>query len=183
LDQFSNTRRQRHGRNLFLVDLAVPRDIDPSIAKLDGVFLYNVDDLSKVADTALADRRREAEKASAIVEEEIDNFLRRAHAERITPTLVALRERFRTTLDTELDHSLRGHRASLDDAQKESLHKALAAAVEKTLHDPTERLRSWAKDDQFGDWHTDLLLAAIEELFDLREPRLQNDVATERSKP
>ena len=183
LDQFTHTRRQRHGRNLFLVDLAVPRDIDPRIAKLDGVFLYNVDDLSKVADAALADRHREAEKAAAIVSEEADQFLRRAHAERITPTLVALRDRFRSTLETELQHSLRGHRSPLDDKQKESLQKALAAAVEKTLHAPTERLRAWAKDDNFGDWHTDLLLAAIEELFDLREPREQETVANKGNKP
>jgi glutamyl-tRNA reductase len=182
LDQFAHTRRQRHGRNLFLVDLAVPRDIDPRIANLDGVFLYNVDDLSRVADAALADRRREADKALTIVGEETDSFFRRAHAERITPTLVALRDRFRGTLEAELEHSLRGHRGPLDDQQRESLHKALAAAVEKTLHAPTERLRAWAKDDNFGDWHTDLLLAAIEELFELHPPSNQTTVAKERSK-
>jgi glutamyl-tRNA reductase len=182
MDQLSQARRHRHGRNLFLVDLAVPRDIDPRIAALEGVFLYNVDDLSKVAHTALAGRQREAEKAAAIVTEEIDHFLRRAHAERITPTLVALRDRFRSTLEAELERSLRGHRGLLDESQKQSLHKALAAAVEKTLHVPTERLRAWAKDDRFGDWHTDLLLAAIEELFDLRESQEQPTIATEGSK-
>jgi glutamyl-tRNA reductase len=182
LDQLGQARRPRHGRNLFLVDLAVPRDIDPRVAGLDGVFLYNVDDLAKVSDTALSDRRREAEKASAIVAEETDHFLRRAHAERITPTLVALRDRFRSTLEAELERSLRGQRSTLDESQKQSLQKALAAAVEKTLHAPTERLRAWAKDDLFGDWHTDLLLAAIEELFELREHQEETTVATEGSK-
>lgn len=184
LDQFSQTRRQRHGRNLFLVDLAVPRDIDPRIADLDSVFLYNVDDLAKVADAALADRRREAEKAATIVSEETDHFLHRAHADRITPTLVALRDRFRSTLEAELERSLRGQRGAIDDKQKESLHKALAAAVEKILHAPTERLRTWAKDDSFGDWHTDLLLAAIEEVFELRQPREDPEtLAKQGSKP
>jgi glutamyl-tRNA reductase len=182
MDQLAHSRRARHGRNLFLVDLAVPRDIDPRIANLDGVFLYNVDDLSKVADAALADRRREAEKAAAIVTEETDHFLRRAHAERITPSLVALRDRFHSSIAAELERSLRTQRG-LDDKQKESLRRALAAAVEKTLHAPTERLRAWAKDDSFGDWHTDLLLAAIEELFDLRDPQDQETVVNERSKP
>lgn len=182
LDQFAHARRQRHGRNLFMVDLAVPRDIDPRIADLDGVFLYNVDDLSQVADAALADRHREADKAIAIVTEETEHFLRRAHAERITPTLVALRDRFRATLEAELERSLRGQR-NLDEKQKESLHKALAAAVEKTLHAPTERLRTWAKDDSFGNWHTDLLLAAIEELFELHAPQAQESAANERRKP
>ena len=169
LDQLAQTRRQRHGRNLFLVDLAVPRDIDPRVAEFDGVFLYNVDDLSQVADAALTDRQREAEKASAIVSEETENFLRRAHAERITPTLVALRDRFRKALETELEHSLRGQRIPLEAAHKEALQRALAAAVEKMLHAPTERLRAWAKDDACGDWHTDLLVSAVEELFQLTD--------------
>jgi len=183
LEQLAQTRRQRHGRNLFLVDLAVPRDVDPRIADLDGVFLYNVDNLSQVADTALADRWREAEKAAAIVSEETESFLRRTHAERITPTLVALRERFRTTLEAELEHSLRGQRVALEPAQKESLQKALGSAVEKVLHAPTERLREWAKDDNFGDWHTDLLVSAVEELFQLREQAAAAPRKNERAKP
>lgn len=168
LEQFAQVRRQRQGRNLFLVDLAVPRDVDPRVGELDGVFLYNVDDLAHVADAAVADRRREAEKAAAIVSEEADSFLCRAHAERIAPTLVALRERFRTTLAAELEHSLHSQHLALEAAHKQVLERALAAAVEKMLHGPTERLRAWAKDEHFGDWHTDLLLCAVEELFGLR---------------
>jgi len=167
LDQFSQTRRHRHGRNLFLVDLAVPRDIDPRIANLDGVFLYNVDDLAHVADAALADRQKEAEKAAHIVDEETESYLRRAHAERITPTLVALRERFHSVLEAELERSLRGERLTLDETQKEALRRAVGSAVDKMLHAPTERLRAWAKDENFGDWHTDLLVSAIEGLFQL----------------
>jgi glutamyl-tRNA reductase len=182
LEQLAQTRRQRHGRNLFIVDLAVPRDVDPRVADLDGVFLYNVDDLAQVADTALADRRREAEKASAIVGEETESFLRRSHAERITPTLVALRERFRTTLEAELERSLRGQRVTLETAQKETLQRALSAAVEKMLHAPTERLREWAKDDDFGDWHTDLLVKAIEELFELHDQPPAATAESERVK-
>jgi glutamyl-tRNA reductase len=182
LEQLAQTRRQRHGRNLFIVDLAVPRDVDPRVADLDGVFLYNVDDLAQVADTALADRRREAEKASTIVGEETDSFLRRSHAERITPTLVALRERFRTTLEAELERSLRGQRVTLEAAQKETLQHALSAAVEKMLHAPTERLREWAKDGDFGDWHTDLLVKAIEELFELHDPPPAATAESERVK-
>jgi glutamyl-tRNA reductase len=182
-EQLASARKQRHGRNLFLVDLAVPRDIEPSIADLDGIFLYNVDDLSQVADNALADRRREAEKAASIVSEETESFLRRAHAERITPTLVALRERFRDTLEAELERSLRGQRTSIDAGQKEILQRALAAAVEKILHAPTERLRAWAKDDSFGDWHTDLLVAAIGELFELHEEPSTAPVENGRAKP
>ena len=167
-EQLAHARRQRKGKNLFLVDLAVPRDIEPNVAGLDGVFLYNVDDLSKVADEALSSRHHEADKAAAIIYEETEAFVRRAHAERITPTLVALRERFREILDGELEHSLRGQRLPLEAAQKEILRRALSAAVEKVLHAPTERLRAWAK-DELGDWHTDLLISAVEELFELSQ--------------
>jgi glutamyl-tRNA reductase len=169
LEQLAQILRHRRGRNLLLVDLAVPRDIDPRVADLDGVFLYNVDNLSEVAETALDDRRREADKANVIVAEESESFLRRAHSERITPTLVSLREHFRKILEAELDHSLRGQRIPLEPAHKEALQRALAAAVEKLLHAPTERMRAWAKDNQCGDWHTDLLLSAVEELFELAD--------------
>jgi glutamyl-tRNA reductase len=101
------------------------------------------------------------------VAEETDNYWRRAHAERITPTLVALRERFRKTLEAELEHSLRGQRIPLEPAHKEALRRALSAAVEKMLHTPTERLRTWARDGECGDWHTDLLLKAVDEVFQL----------------
>jgi glutamyl-tRNA reductase len=183
LEQLTQARRQRHGRNLFLVDLAVPRDVDPRIGDLDGVFLYNVDDLSHVADAALADRQREAERAIAIVEEETENYVRRTHAERITPTLVALRERFHSVLEAELDRSLRGQRLTLEEAQKEVLRRALEAAVDKLLHAPTERLRAWARDENFGDWHTDLLVNAVEGLFELNEPAKTAQAGNERAKP
>ncbi|MBN2576247.1 MAG: glutamyl-tRNA reductase [Deltaproteobacteria bacterium] len=162
--------RQRHGRSLFLVDLAVPRDVDPRLAEMDGVFLYNVDDLSQVADAALADRRHEAEKADAIVAEETESYMRRAHAERITPTLVALREHWRKVLEAELERSLRAEHVPLETGRKEAVQRATLAAVEKLLHAPTERLRAWAKEDRCGDWHTDLLVRAVEELFQLGEP-------------
>ena len=181
LELLAQTLRHRRGRNLFLVDLAVPRDIDPRVADLDGVFLYNVDDLSKVAAAALDDRQREAERAAAIVAEETDAFLRRAHAERITPTLVGLRERFRQILERELERSVRGQRIPLEPAHQEALQRALAAAVEKLLHAPTERLRAWAKDDACGDWHTDLLLDAVDELFELA-PRQAPSVKNESAK-
>lgn len=168
-EQLVQSQRHRHGHNLFLVDLAVPRDIDPRVASFDGVFLYNVDDLSQVADQALDERRREADKATAIVNEETECFLQRSHAERITPTLVALRDRFRHLLDAELERSLRGQRIPLEPDQREALERALGAAVDKLLHAPTERLRAWAKDDRCGDWHTDLLVRAVEELFELAE--------------
>jgi glutamyl-tRNA reductase len=167
LDHLTETRRKRHGRSLFLVDLAVPRDVDPRVADLDGVFLYNIDDLSHVANVARSDRVREAEMATAIVAEETRAYQQRIHAERITPTVVELRERFRTVLESEFEHGLHNLHPPLDEAQQKAMRHILAASIEKLLHGPTEHLRLWAKDSEFGELHTDLLLMAVRTLFSL----------------
>jgi glutamyl-tRNA reductase len=168
LAQVAQARRKRHGRSLFLVDLAVPRDVDPAVGQLDGVFLYNVDDLSRVAGAAVAGRQREAEKAIAIVNAETEAYLQRAHAERITPAVVALRERFRAVLFAEFERGLRGGARPLDEEQRMAMQRMLEACIDKLLHHPPEHLRAWAKDRELGAWHTDLLLAAIEDLFQFR---------------
>jgi glutamyl-tRNA reductase len=166
-EQLGRARRSRHGRNLFLVDLAVPRDVDPRAGELDGVFLYNVDDLSEVAHGALAGRQREADRAAEIVGEETRRFAERVYAERVTPTVVALRRQFRSVLEAELERSLHGRLQHLGREDREALERALEAGVDKLLHAPTEHLRQWAKDEEFGDWHTDLLVTALDGLFRL----------------
>jgi glutamyl-tRNA reductase len=182
LQQLTRAQRARHGRNLFLVDLAVPRDVDPRANELDGVFLYNVDDLMSVAHTALAGRQREAERAAEIVVEETNSYARRIHAERITPTVVALREQFRSVLEAELERTLRGRLQHLGEEDRRALERALEAGVDKLLHTPTEHLRQWAKDEEFGDWHTDLLVAAVDGLFELGIAAPATAVGNERAK-
>ena len=81
--------------------------------------------------------------------------------------MVELRQNFRLTLEAELDRVIRPLR--LDETQMAAIQRGLAAGVEKILHGPTEHLREWAKDGEFGDWHTDLLLVAIRSLFDLNQ--------------
>ena len=85
-------RRGRHARPLFLIDIAVPRDIDPAVRKLGGVFLYDLDDLKSVAEANLRERLKEAAAAEALVEREVREFLdwqkslrRRAPARRAAP--------------------------------------------------------------------------------------------------
>jgi glutamyl-tRNA reductase len=177
LEHLKETRRKRQGRSLFLVDLAVPRDVDPRVADLDGVFLYNIDDLSQVANVALADRAHEAEMASAIVVNETQAYQQRVHAERITPTVVELRERFRAVLESEFEHGLHNLHPALNETQQKAMRRIIAAGIEKLLHGPTEHLRLWAKDSEFGEWHTDLLLMAVRSLFNL-EAAKQTDEAT-----
>jgi glutamyl-tRNA reductase len=85
-DTVATARKKRRGQSQFLIDLAVPRDIDPRIEKLDGVYLYNVDDLQAQVQQSLSARSREAERAEAIVVSEAKGYDRWADAEQATPT-------------------------------------------------------------------------------------------------
>jgi glutamyl-tRNA reductase len=171
-------RRARRGRNLFFIDLAVPRDVDPRVNALDGVFLYNVDDLSNVVAQTVESRRREADQAERIVQEEADSLDRWAEAEQATPTIVALRERFRSLLQTELDRSLSGKLRHLGPGDREALAVMIEAAVNKMLHQLTARLRRLAVDPG-SRTDLELTVSALQELFELEsvEPAGKSDPA------
>jgi glutamyl-tRNA reductase len=139
--------RKRRGRSLFFVDLAVPRDIDPSIAELDNTFLYNIDDFSQIAGQAALLRQREAQAAEALVERDLAQFERSTSAEQVTPTVVALRRSFRAVLEAELERSQRGKLRHLPAADLEALQTLIDAAVNKLLHAPTQRLRQLASEE------------------------------------
>src|SRR5690606_7312986 len=87
-DQVKENRRARRGRSLFFIDLAVPRDVEPRVGKLDGVFLYNIDDLSHVVAESLDAREREARRAEEIVSAEAVGYDRWADSEQVTPLVV-----------------------------------------------------------------------------------------------
>jgi glutamyl-tRNA reductase len=139
-------RKARKGRSLFFIDLAVPRDVDPAVGELDSVFLYNIDDLSNVVAESLQSRKREAERAEAIVLEEAQSFERWAEAEQVTPTIVALRERIRAILEAEVDRSLGGKLRHLGAPDRDALMVMVEAALNKMLHPATARLRRLATD-------------------------------------
>lgn len=158
-------RRARRGRNLFLIDLAVPRDVEPAVGELPGVFLYNIDDLGHVVEESRRGRQREAEHAERILEEETRGFERWFDGEQATPIIKALRARFRSALEIELERSLRGRLRDLDDEQRAAIAKMLDAALNRMLHHPTQRLREEARNDDGTS--LEQLTEALEELFDL----------------
>lgn len=165
-DLVRDIRRARRGRSLFLIDLAVPRDVEPRVGELDGVFLYNVDDLSHVVAESLESREREAERAEEIIGAEALGYDRWEDAEQVTPLVVALRERLRSVLDAELERSLAGRLKHLSPADRESLGKMVEAALNKMMHGPTVRLRTMASDAaQRGDLEHLLLL--LTDLFEI----------------
>jgi glutamyl-tRNA reductase len=166
-DTVATSRKKRRGQSQFLIDLAVPRDIDPRIEKLDGVFLYNVDDLTAQVKESLSARSREAERAEAIVVNEALGYDRWADAEQATPTVVALRARIRASLDVELNRSLRGRLRHLSDEDRAALTKMIDASINRVLHGPTLRLRQAAAVRGAEALPLEQLTAALSELFQL----------------
>ena len=166
-DTVAAARKKRRGQNQFLIDLAVPRDIDPRVEKLDGVYLYNVDDLTAQVKESLSARSREAERAEAIVVSEAIGYERWADAEQATPTIVALRARLRAALEIELSRSLKGRLKHLGDEDRSALNKMVEASVNRVLHGPTLRLRQAAAVRAAEALSLDQLASALGELFDL----------------
>jgi glutamyl-tRNA reductase len=176
-------QKKRWGRSLFLIDLAVPRDVEPSVAKLENVFLYNVDDFAQIVGETATQRNREAVSAQAIIEAEVTRFERAVSAEQVTPTVVALRSTFRAVLDAELDRSLRGRLKHLPSEDREALGKMFEAVLNKLFHRPTRRLRQLAADSTSAA-ELEGYVEALEDLFSLSKEEIEaNDEAPRLSSP
>jgi len=135
--------RRRRGRNLVLVDLAVPRDLDPAIGELDGCYLYDIDDLEQIVVETLSGRRREAERAESIVAAEAEKFHEWHASLDVVPAIASLRARAEEIREAELAkaESLLG---KLDDSQRRAVEAVTAQIVNKLLHLPTVRMKQAA---------------------------------------
>lgn len=149
--QVSSLRRPRKGRSLFLIDIAVPRNIEPSVNALDGVYLYDIDDLSSIAAETLRERMAEAQLAERIVDEEAEAFARWNESLQVAPTIVALRNQVRKILEAELDRTLSGKLKHLGDDERKALEGMLNAAVNKLTHLPSTRLKYAVTTGQAGE--------------------------------
>jgi glutamyl-tRNA reductase len=130
----------RRNRTLFLIDLSVPRNINPAIAKVDGAYLYNVDDLQHVADANLELRQQEAEQAEQIVAREVDSFRKRLIAQDAVPTIVELQQRLETIRTAEVEKCLR-KLGPVSAEQREAIEMLTTQMVNKILHYPILQLK------------------------------------------
>jgi glutamyl-tRNA reductase len=135
--------RGRRGRPLFLIDLAVPRDLDPAINELDGCFLYDIDDLEAVVADSLAGRRREAERAEAIVADEARRFSAWQASLGVVPAIASLRARAEEIRSAELAR-VEGRLERLSGPERHVVEALTAQIVNKLLHLPTVRMKEAA---------------------------------------
>jgi glutamyl-tRNA reductase len=126
--------RKRRNRPLFLIDIAVPRDLDPKLNGLDNVYLYDVDDLSNVVEMNKSERVHEAHTAERIVAEDTLKFLRWLDNMEVSPTIAAIRRKAEVIRQAELEKTF--HHLHPSGKEKKSIDKLTAALVNKLLHDP-----------------------------------------------
>jgi glutamyl-tRNA reductase len=130
----------RRGRPLFLIDLAVPRDLDPAIHELDDCYLYDIDDLEAVVAESLAGRRREADRAEAMVAAEAERFRAWQASLDVVPAIASLRARAEEIRAAELSKLER----RLSDDERRAVESATAQVVNKLLHLPIVRMKEAA---------------------------------------
>lgn len=164
------------GRPLFIIDIALPRDVEPSAGNLEQVFLYNIDDLQTIVRENLSRRSSEVTRAGAIVDEEVDRFTTWVRARGAVPTVVALRQHFDAIRKSELQR-LEPKLANLPAEARARVEEVTRLIVEKLLIGPTEQLKA------LPDTETMTLYAeAVSRLFELDpgEPGAQGSLARHR---
>jgi glutamyl-tRNA reductase len=136
-------RSRRKNRPVFFVDIAVPRNVAPEVNKLDGLFVYDIDDLQSVAANNSAERRTEAERAEKIIELEVDRFASRMKSLEVVPTILSLQEYCETIRQAEVDR-IRGRLGKISTEQEAAIEAMTRAIINKLLHTPITTLKSSA---------------------------------------
>jgi glutamyl-tRNA reductase len=166
--------KERKGRTLLFVDIAVPRNVDPTAHGIDNAYVFNVDDLEQEVARGLQARHAHVEAAEAIVEEQVAAFLSWTRGLEVQPTLVSMRAKARAVMLSELERTLAGRLKHLSEADRAALEQMVESGVGKLLHAPTARLKARAAEGE----DAQELAAAVRYLFDLPMP--SSPAATDR---
>ncbi|MGH9556952.1 MAG: glutamyl-tRNA reductase [Terriglobales bacterium] len=156
---------RRRNRPMFFIDIAVPRDVDPAMAKLEGIFVYDIDDLQTVVEAHVDDRRREAERAAVIVDTEVERFAARMSSLKVVPTIVSLQEHLETIRQAEVDRT-RGRLGPLTQDQELAIEAMTHGIINKVLHTPMVTLKTAAAEAEVT-----TLLEVIRRLFQLGDEK------------
>jgi glutamyl-tRNA reductase len=159
--EFVAAARRGSSRPLHIVDIGVPRNVDPAVVDLPGISLSNLDDLRDWADRGLSHRAAEAERVRVIVGEEVENFVVESTARQAAPLVAAMHDAAERVRAAEVAR-FASRLGDLTDAQRDSVDALTRAIVAKLLHEPSVRLKSQAGTPQ-GERNA----AAIRDLFDI----------------
>ncbi len=140
-DMIKKILRRRKNRPLFLIDIAVPRDIEPKVNSLENVFLYDIDDLKEVVNDNSAQRMQEAVRAERIIEEEVIKFSKWLSTLDVVPTIVLLKEKIEEIRKAELKRSM-SQLQGLTDEQIEAIETLTLSMTEKMINDPILALKN-----------------------------------------
>ncbi len=157
---------RRRNRPMFFIDIAVPRDVDPEMNKLDGIFVYDIDDLQEAVNSHTADRTREAKRAEKIIENEVERFQIRLQSLHVVPAIVSLQDYVETIRQAELDR-VRGRMGELSPEQERAIEALTRGIVSKILHTPITRLKSAAAGPEVT-----TLVEAFKKIFNLQDKAL-----------
>lgn len=160
--QFQNLRRKRRYRPIFLIDIALPRDVEAEVGQLENVYLYNLDDLQQVVAGTQEKRTDALDAARRIVAQQVDEFVRWHRTRELGPMIDQLYSRYHRLAREELSRTLNKF-PNITDAEKEHLEELTRRIVNKLLHDPIQTLRQ--SDGPHGS--TNQYLHALEKLFQL----------------
>ena len=156
---------RRKNRPMFFIDIAVPRDVSPEMAKLDGIFAYDIDDLQQAVASHVADRRKEAEHAEAIIASEVEKFEARQSTLDVVPTIVSLQDHLETIRQAEIDR-VRGRMGQLTPEQEIAIEALTRGIINKVMHTPITTLKSAAKESE-----ATTMMDVVKRLFNLQVER------------
>jgi glutamyl-tRNA reductase len=162
-DQVDRALAARKMRSLFLIDLSVPRNVDPEISQIEGAYLYNIDDLQHVADANLELRQKKAGQAEEIIVREVESFRKRLIAQDAVPTILELQQRLETIRAAELDKCLR-RLGPISAEQRSAIEQLTTQMVNKILHYPILQLKESPEEPQ----ERETLRQTIRKIFGLR---------------
>ncbi len=159
---------RRKNRPMFFIDIAVPRDVDPQMNKLDGIFVYDIDDLQQAVAANTSDRRKEAERAERIIDNEIERFQARLQTREVEPTIVSLQDHLETIRQAEIDR-VRGRLGKLSPEQELAIETLTRGIVSKIMHTPISTLKTAARESEATP-----MIDVVRRIFNLQEKDKQN---------
>ncbi len=157
-----NAMRKRKNRPIFMIDIAVPRDIDPKANKYDNVYLYDIDDLQMVVNANLKEREKEAKKAAEIINHEVDKFIKNCALMQVFPTIAQLSALMEGIRKKEVEKAL-AHLPPMENGQRKVLDAMTCAIIKKILHQPISKLKGSDDPEDLKN-----LIQATEKLFNLK---------------